>query len=161
MAPNEPEQPDPPVTDADGNLPDSVRQKLEAFVPELVKRAVAAGMGAVLTTEEGIRRISKDIPLPKEFAGYLVNTASTTKDEFLRVLAREVREFLQTVNLSEEIAKMLTLLSFEIKTEIRFIPNDEKFGGVEPDVKANVKLKRNEPKAKRPRFRRRKRDSGE
>jgi hypothetical protein len=34
------------------------------------------------------------------------------------------------------------MLSFEVKTEIRFIPNDEKFGGVEPDVKAKVRVKR-------------------
>lgn len=131
--------PDHPPED----VPESVRQRVEAWVPELVKRAVAAGVGAVFTTEEGIRRLTKDMPLPKDVAGYLVSTASTTKDELLRIVAREMREFLQTVNISEEIAKMLTTLSFEVKTEIRFIPNDQKYGGVEPDVKARVKLKRN------------------
>ena len=72
----------------------------------------------------------------------------------MRVMAREVREFLQNVNLSEEIAKMLTTLSFEVKTEIRFIPNAEKYGGVEPDVKAAVRVKRGEGRLRRPRFRR-------
>jgi hypothetical protein len=132
-----------------GNIPDSVRERLEAMVPELVKRTFAAGMGAVFSTEEGIRRFTREMKLPKEVAGYLVDTASSTKDEFLRILAREVREFLQTINLSEEIAKMLTMLSFEVKTEIRFIPNDEKYGGVEPDVKARVRLKRSEDEGKK------------
>ncbi len=127
-------------------LPEAVRERLEAIVPELVKKTFAAGMGAVLGTEEGIRRVTREMKLPKDVAGYLLDTAGNTKDEFMRILAREVREFLQTVNLSEEIAKMLTLLSFEVKTEIRFIPNDEKYAGVEPDVKASVRLKRNEPK---------------
>lgn len=130
----------------DGEVSDTVRERLEALVPELVKKTFAAGMGAVFTTEEGLRRITKEMRLPKEVAGYLVNTASTTKDEFLRILAREVREFLQTINLSEEIAKMLTTLSFEVKTEIRFIPNEEKYTGVEPDVRARVRLKRAEEK---------------
>jgi hypothetical protein len=141
-----------------GNLPEGVRQRVESWVPELVKKAVAAGMGAVFTTEESIRRLTKDLtkemPMPKEVAGYLVSTASSTKDELFRIVAREVREFLSSVNLSEEIAKMLTTLSFEIKTEIRFIPNDEKYTGVEPDVKARVRLKRNEPRARRSVFRR-------
>lgn len=137
-----------------GNLPEGVRQRVESWVPELVKKAVAAGMGAVFTTEESIRRLTKEMPMPKEVAGYLVNTASSTKDELLRIVAREVREFLSSVNLSEEIAKMLTTLSFEIKTEIRFIPNDEKYTGVEPDVKARVRLKRNEPRSRRRMFRR-------
>ncbi|HKE14350.1 MAG TPA: hypothetical protein VKB80_05785 [Kofleriaceae bacterium] len=138
-----------------GNLPDGVRQRVESWIPELVKKAVAAGVGAVFTTEESIRRLTKEMPMPKEVAGYLVNTASSTKDELFRVVAREVREFLGSVKLSEEIAKMLTTLSFEIKTEIRFIPNDEKYTGVEPDVKARVRLKRNEPRARRGMFRRR------
>lgn len=145
----------------DPSMPESVRNRVEAWVPELVKKAFAAGMGAVFTTEEGIRRITKEMPLPKDVAGYLVNTASTTKDEFFRIVAGEVRQFLQTVNLSEEIAKMLTTLSFEVKTEIRFIPNDQKYGGVEPDVKANVRLKRNEAAAPRRRVFRRKRRSGD
>jgi hypothetical protein len=136
------------------SLPDAVRQKLEAFVPELVKRAFTAGLGAVFTTEEGLRRMAKDISLPKDVAGYLVNTASSTKDEVMRIMAREMRDFLASVNLSEEIAKMLTTLSFEVKTEIRFIPNSEKLGGVEPNVKADVRLKRSGGRLRR-RFRRR------
>lgn len=147
------------VGDDDGDereeIPRAVRQRLEAFVPEMVKRTFAAGMGAVFTTEEGIRRLTKDITLPKEVAGYLVNTASSTKDEVLRIIAREVREFLQTVNLSEEIAKMLTMLSFEVKTEIRFIPNDEKYGGVQPDVKASVRMKSNDERFETARGKRR------
>jgi len=62
------------------------------------------------------------------------------------VIARETREFLANLNVSEEIAKILTTLSFEIKTEIRFIPNSERFIGAEPDVKASVRLKRTDDK---------------
>jgi ribosomal protein S6 len=142
------------------DLPKGVRQRLEAFVPELVKKTITAGMGAVFTTEEGLRRLSKEITLPKEVASYIVNTASTTKDELLRIIAGEVREFLQTINLSEEIARMLTMLSFEVKTEIRFIPNDQKYTGVEPQVKAEVRLKRSDDRRRRRRFRRR-REGGE
>lgn len=140
--------------DARGDaLPHGVKQRLEALIPEIVKKTFAAGMGAVFTTEEGIRRITKDMTLPKEVAGYLASTAGNTKDEIVRIVAGEVRDFLQTVNLSEEIAKILTTLSFEIKTEIRFIPNEEKYqGAVKPDVKAKVRLKRAED---RPRKRRR------
>ena len=124
------------------SLQDLVRDRLEAFVPEMVKRTFAAGLGALFSTEEGIRKLAREMPLPKEVAGYLVNTAASTRDEFLRILARELREFLQSINLSEEIARMLTTLSFEVKTEIRFVPNDEKLGHVEPDVRSKVRLRK-------------------
>lgn len=146
-----------------GDLPKAVRQRLETFIPDLVKKTFTAGMGAVFTTEEGIRKITKEMTLPKDVAGYLANTASTTKDEVMRIMAREIREFLQSVNLGEEIAKMLTTLSFEVKTEIRFIPNDQKYAGVEPDVKAKVALKRqgDDDKPKRRGLRRRRKPEDE
>jgi hypothetical protein len=123
------------------DLPEGLRRRLEAMIPEIVKKTFSAGMGAVFSTEEGIRRIAKDINIP-DVAGYIANTADTTKDRVLEIVASEVRNFLQTMNFTEEIAKLLTTLSFEIKTEIRFIPNSEKYTGVEPDVKASAKLKR-------------------
>lgn len=127
----------------DRELPETIRRRLESLVPELVKKTFAAGMGAVFSTEEGIRKLARE-SLP-EVAGYLASSADGAKDKVFEIIARETREFLANLNLTEEIAKILTTLSFEIKTEIRFIPNSERVTGAEPDVKASVKLKRHEP----------------
>ncbi|HTJ41304.1 MAG TPA: hypothetical protein VL463_04385, partial [Kofleriaceae bacterium] len=131
------------------DLPESIRKRLEAMVPDMVKRTVSAGIGALFATEENIRKIAKDLPGASDVAGYLATTADSTKDKVLEIIAREVREFLTTVNLGEEVAKMLTALSFEVKTEIRFIPNSERYAGIEPDVKAAVRLKRSDRRARR------------
>jgi hypothetical protein len=128
--------------DEHDELPETIRQRLERLVPELVKKTFAAGLGAVFSTEEGIRKIARE-SLP-EVAGYLASSADGAKDKVFDVIARETREFLSSLNVSEEIAKILTTLSFEIKTEIRFIPNSERFVGAEPEVKAAVRLKRND-----------------
>ena len=122
-------------------LTETIRQRLEHLVPELVKKTFAAGMGAVFSTEEGIRKIAREVSLP-DVAGYVASSADGAKDKVFEMIARETREFLSNLNLTEEIAKILTTLSFEIKTEIRFIPNSERFIGAEPDVKASVRLKR-------------------
>ena len=142
MDPRDDEKPEQPP--AEEREESGLRDKLEALVPELVKRTFAAGMGAVFNTEEGIRKLARDISLPKDVANYLANPAGNTKDEVVRIVAREVREFLERMNLADEVAKLLTTLSFEIKTEIRFIPNSERYTGVDPDVKAQVRLKRND-----------------
>lgn len=146
------------------DLPESLRERLEAIIPDLVRRTVAAGMGAVASTEDGLRRLSRDLQLPS-VAGYLADTADTTKDKVLEIIAREVREFLAHVNLSDEIARLLTTLSFEIKTEIRFIPNDaavKKADGDDgepdpgrklpkPEVTAQVSMKDRSKEARRER----------
>ena len=129
--------------DKEDKLTETIRQRLEHLVPELVKKTFSAGMGAVFSTEEGIRRIAREVSLP-DVVGYVASSADGAKDKVFEVIARETRDFLSNLNLTEEIAKILTTLSFEIKTEIRFIPNSERFAGAEPDVKASVRLKRNE-----------------
>lgn len=134
--------------DKDKDLTETLRAKLEQLVPDLVRRTFTAGLGAVFSTEEGVRKIAKELQLPNmagNVAGYISDTADSTKDKVLEVVAREVRDFLSHVNLTDEITRLLTTLSFEIKTEIRFIPNSERYTGVDPDVKAQVRLKRTEP----------------
>ena len=139
---------DPPSAtgDADGDdrtVDDPrLRKRLEQLVPDLVKRTFYAGLGALFTTEEGIRKIATDFALPKDVANYLIHQAGNSKDEVLRIFARELRGFLDNVNLSGEMQKLLTSLSFEIKTEIRFIPNDEAVSGVKPSIKREVSVKR-------------------
>ncbi|HEX2568357.1 MAG TPA: hypothetical protein VH877_02280 [Polyangia bacterium] len=118
------------------------RKGLDQLLPDVVKRAVYAGLGAVFSTEEGIRRIASDFHLPKDVANYLMHQAAASKDEVLRIVAKELRTFLETVNISQELQKLLTSVSFEIKTEIRFIPNDEAVGGVKADVKKDVAVRR-------------------
>jgi hypothetical protein len=164
---SEPRDTRPPESrDKHDPLTETIRQRLEHLVPELVKKTFSAGMGAVFQTEEGIRRIAREVSLP-DVAGYIASSADGAKDKVFEVIARETRDFLSTLNLTEEIAKILTTLSFEIKTEIRFIPNSERFAGAEPDVKASVRLKRNDKPEKdeepkdRSRLRFWKRDEGD
>jgi hypothetical protein len=133
----------PPPGQGDDKLTETIRQRLEHLVPELVKKTFTAGMGAVFSTEEGIRKIAREVSLP-DVAGYVASTGVGAKDKVFEVIARETRDFLANLNLTEEIAKILTTLSFEIKTEIRFIPNSERMTGAEPDVKASVRLKKND-----------------
>ena len=143
-APRESEVP-PPDDDVHADAPhdepaesphaDSRRRRLENLIPDIVRRTFYAGLGAVFTTEEGIRKLASDLKLPKDVANYLIQQAASSKDELLRVVGKEIRGFLESVNISGEMQKLLTSLSFEIKTEIRFIPNDEAIGGVKSDIK--------------------------
>ncbi len=132
----------PEEAEEGGKEDSGVRGRLEQLLPDIVKRTFYAGLGAVFTTEEGIRKIASDFHLPKDVANYLIQQAASSKDELFRIVAKELRAFLETINLNAELQKLLTSLSFEVKTEIRFIPNDEAVGGVKPDIKKAVSVKR-------------------
>jgi len=119
-----------------------LRKRLEQFIPDIVRRTIVGGIGAVFTSEEAIRKLAGEVTLPKDVVNFLLHQASNSKDEILRVIAKEVRGFLESANLSREVSKLLTQLSLEVKTEVRFIPNDEAVGGVKPDMKRTMTLKR-------------------
>lgn len=129
----------------DGKKDERLRQKLEGLLPDLVKRTFFSGLGTLFTSEEGIKRLANEFSLPKDVATYLINQAQGTKDELFRIVAKELRGFLESLNLSEEFARMLTSLSFEIKTEVRFIPNDQK---LKPSIKQKIAVKRNKKEQK-------------
>ncbi len=118
------------------------RGRLDQLIPDLVRRTFYAGLGAVFTTEEGIRKLASEFHLPKDVASFLITQAASSKDEVFRIFARELRQFLESLNVSGELQKLLTSLSFEVKTEIRFIPNDEAVGGIKPEFKKKMAVKR-------------------
>jgi hypothetical protein len=115
------------------------RRRIEAFLPELVKRVFEAGYERLSEGPENVRHFVSELRLPKDVLSQL----DETKNGLYRAVAKEVRDFLDHTNFADELANVLTKLSFEVKTEVRFIPNDAARGGRPiPDVKAKVSVKR-------------------
>ncbi len=108
---------------------DGERKRLfERAIPELLKRAVEkaveTGVGKLSEGPENLRQLVSEMKLPKEVLHYLYTQIDDTKGGLYRVVAKEIRDFLDRTQFADEITKALTKLSFEIKTEIRFVPND-------------------------------------
>lgn len=124
------------------------RKRLEGLFREAFRRAiergVEAGVGTLSKADKAVRGVVDDVPLPKEVVGFLFSQVDDTKNALVRVVAGEVRDFLEATDVAGELQRALTSLSFEIKTEVRFIPNDA--GGVKPQVRARAipKVKKSE-----------------
>ena len=147
---------------------DTKRGRFETRLPGLIRRGIEKGIEAGLSTFEksietgrettdAVREVFSDVKipdvasavgkalqeakLPREIAGAVLNQLDETKNDVVRIIAREVRDFLDATDLAGEIKAALTSLSFEVRTEVRFIPND-KGTGVKPDVRARGRVKR-------------------
>jgi hypothetical protein len=83
----------------------------EGGLTDFVRRAVSAGVGA----------------------------ATRSKDDIMRAAAGEVRNWLERLNLNEEMMKALAKMVIEVKTEIRFRPTEE--GKVVTETSNDVKVK--------------------
>lgn len=110
------------------------------LIPDGVKKAILAGVGALFMTEEGARRLAREWKLPKELIGFVGQQAQSAKDEVLRVLSEEIRQFLQSDVVRRELGRVLETMSVEVHAEVRLKRNGE--GVATPDVRATVRPRR-------------------
>jgi hypothetical protein len=125
------------------------RRRLDSVIPELIKRAVELGVEKASEAPDNLKEFVGGMKLPREVAHYLLSQIEETKNGLFRVVAKEIRDFLEQTNVSTEMQKMLTTVQFEVNTIIRFKPNDGGGDGdgqkvPRPEVKAEVHVKRDE-----------------
>jgi hypothetical protein len=80
-------------------------------ISDFVRRAVSAGVGA----------------------------ATRSKDDIMRAAATEMRNWLERLDVNNEVLKALSKMVIEVKTEIRFRPTDD--GRITPEVTNDTKVK--------------------
>lgn len=104
--------------------PKEKRGRLD-MVPEALKKALAAGVGAVFMTEEGIRHMVSDMKLPKEALNYLLATTDRTRKDLFEAVSKEVKKYLRSKDLEKLMAQMLEHFTIEVKAEIKFKTKDK------------------------------------
>ncbi|MFW5967139.1 MAG: hypothetical protein ACOCV2_06455 [Persicimonas sp.] len=120
--------------------PESVARVLknfESLVPDILKRGAEGEEGEAAA--ESLRERLGDRRLPREAVSFILGQADATKREFLRILSREIRLFLEDMDFGGELTKILTSLSFEVRMEVRFIPNDQAF---KPSARGRMRFKK-------------------
>lgn len=109
---------------ADGDKKRLFERAIPEILKRVVERAVESGANRLAEGPENLRHFVQDLKLPKEVLHYLYTQIDDTKNGLYRVVAKEIRDVLEHTKFADEITAALTKLSFEIKTEIRFIPNE-------------------------------------
>lgn len=137
---------------------DPRRHRLEG-VSDLLKRAVELGVEKATEAPDNLKEFAAGMKLPKEIANVIFSQIEETKNGLFRVVAKEMRDFLEHTNVSSEMQKLLTTVQFEINTTIRFKPNPGEPGSptteeepqkvTTPEVKTDVVVKREERRERR------------
>lgn len=97
----------------------------------LLKKVLTTGVTAAFMTEESIRAVLKDVPLPKDIVGGLVENAKSTKTEFVAGVKNELKTYLDKIDLSKEIDKILEKYDFEVNATISLKKKKKKTKGEE------------------------------
>lgn len=126
----------------DEGLRQRVEESLSRFLPEVVKRTFDLGLETISSASEKsrIKNLVSDMKLPRDVSTYLLSQLDDTKNALLRVFAGEVRDFLENTDMAEDMRKVLTSVSLEVSTRVRFVPNDS---GLKAEVETKDKDEKN------------------
>lgn len=94
----------------------------------IIKKVVSVGVGAAFMTEESVKKILEDLPLPKEILSGLVQNAKGAKEDFTNGIREEIRNYLAKVDASKVATDILDRYDVEVEAKFKFNKkkNDEK-----------------------------------
>lgn len=99
-------------------MDDKEHKDKEGKIGDLFKKVLTTGVTAAFMTEEGVRALLKDVPLPKDMVVSLLDNARSTKTEFVSSVKNELKTYLNKIDLSREIDKIVEKYDFEVKATI-------------------------------------------
>lgn len=84
----------------------------------ILKKVLSTGVTAAFMTEESVRSLLKDLPLPKDIVGGLLENARNTRTEFVAGVKNELKSYLDKIDIGKEVDKIVEKYDFEVKATI-------------------------------------------
>ncbi|MFG1498752.1 hypothetical protein ABMA70_00995 [Halobacteriovorax sp. XZX-3] len=72
--------------------------KSDGILGDTIKKVVSIGIGAAFMTEESVKKVLDDLPLPKDIVSGLMTNAKKTKEDFVISVREELRSYLKNVD---------------------------------------------------------------
>lgn len=90
----------------------------ESGIADVIKKVVSIGVGAAFMTEDAVKNILGDLPLPKDIVSGLVQNAKGAKKEFSDGVRKEFREYLTKLDLTKLVSNALENYDFNIQATV-------------------------------------------
>lgn len=98
----------------------------ERKLSDLLKKVVDTGLNAASLTEDTVKNIVQELPEAKDMMNGLLHNAKQTKDVFVKSVKSEVASYLEKVDVSGEIDRVLEKYDIEVNAKIKLTPKAKK-----------------------------------
>lgn len=95
-------------------------EKKDSAIGDMIKKVVSVGVGAAFMTEESVKKILEDLPLPKDIISGLVQNAKGAKEDFTNGIREELRTYLSKVDASKIVTDVLDKYDVEVEAKFKF-----------------------------------------
>lgn len=100
------------------------RDRKSALVKEVARRLFSTGAEAVQLTEDGLRSLVGEVGA-REAVKEIIDQVTKGTDTLQSILAGEARKYLDTINIRDEVGKVLANYSIEVNAKINFVPKEK------------------------------------
>ncbi|OFZ21742.1 MAG: hypothetical protein A2X94_15760 [Bdellovibrionales bacterium GWB1_55_8] len=98
-------------------------EDLQTRAAEMMKKVLTVGVGAIFLTEESLRGLVSEFKLPKELLSGILDSASKTKNEFLKTLSEDVLSRVsEKFNPAEVLQEVLSRNEIDLHIRINVRP---------------------------------------
>ncbi|GAB4015356.1 MAG: hypothetical protein Fur0010_14290 [Bdellovibrio sp.] len=92
----------------------------EKGLADVLKKVASIGMGAAFLTEDAIKNMVGDIPLPKDILSGLLQNAKSAKEDLANALREEFRKYLSKVDPEKLTENILENYDIEVEAKLKF-----------------------------------------
>lgn len=96
------------------------KEKKTTNVSDLARKILLTGVGAIFMTEETVRKTLSDLKVPTDAVGTLMDTLRKQKDEVMKLIAKELSQFLSKIKVHEELQKALSGMQMHLDVKVNF-----------------------------------------
>lgn len=91
-------------------------KKDKAGIADIINKVVSVGVGAAFMTEESVKSLLGDLPLPKDIVNGLVQNAKGAKEDFSKNIREEFGKYLSKV----DVEKLVDYIAenYDLKADI-------------------------------------------
>lgn len=97
-----------------------MEDKEKKNISDILRRVVSTGMSAAFMTEDAVKELISGLPLPKEMIAGLLQNAKATRNEFIGSVKNELKTYLDRLDVSKEVDRVLENYDLEISAKIKF-----------------------------------------
>lgn len=101
------------------------QDKKDSSITDAIKKVVSIGVGAAFMTEDAVKTVLKDLPLPKDIISGLLDNAKSAKEDFSNSLREEVRTHLSKVDPKVMMEDLVDKYDIEVNATFTFKKKDE------------------------------------
>ena len=97
----------------------------DTLISDVIKKVVSVGVGAAFMTEEAVKNVLADIPLPKDIVTGLVQNAKGAKEDFIKSVREEFKSYLEKLDSKNVADHVIKNYDIKVDATFKFVPKEK------------------------------------